>query len=104
MKGRASPIGPESCVSHREVWDEALTGVLVGQVLSHVTKPVRDADAFCVAEGSTAGSAIASTLPVPRGLRPWHVGKPLVWEPGGLMPGLSCEGRSALGRPEGRSQ
>jgi hypothetical protein len=32
MKGRASQIGPESCVSGREVWDEALTGVLVGQV------------------------------------------------------------------------
>ena len=34
MNGRATPIGPESCVSYREVWDEALTGVSVGQVLS----------------------------------------------------------------------
>jgi hypothetical protein len=34
MKGRASQIGPESCVSGREVWDEALTGELEGQVLS----------------------------------------------------------------------
>jgi hypothetical protein len=29
-----------------------LTGVSVGQVSSHVTKTVRDADAFCEAEGS----------------------------------------------------
>ena len=37
MKGRASHIGPESCVSRREAWGEALTGVSAGQVLSHVT-------------------------------------------------------------------
>jgi hypothetical protein len=55
MKGRANHIGPESCVSRREVWGEALTGVSVGQVLSRVTKIVRDADAFCVAEGSMVG-------------------------------------------------
>src|ERR1700716_3192874 len=51
MKGRASQIGPESCVSGREVWDEALTGVLVGQVLSRERLQVRDADAVRVAEG-----------------------------------------------------
>jgi hypothetical protein len=68
MKGRANRIGPESCVSRREVWGEALTEVSVGRVLSHVTKTVRDADAFCVAEGKMVGSAIASALPVPRGL------------------------------------
>ena len=33
-EGRASHIGPESCVSDREVWGEALTGEAVGQVLS----------------------------------------------------------------------
>jgi hypothetical protein len=43
-------------VSDREVWGEALTGEAVGQVLSHVTKPVRDADAFCVAEGNMGGA------------------------------------------------
>ena len=72
MKGRASQIGPESCVSGREVWDEALTGVLVGQVLSRERLLVRDADAVRVAEGNMAGRAIASALPVPRGRRPWH--------------------------------
>jgi hypothetical protein len=67
MKGRANHLGPESCATRREARGEALTGVSVGQVLSPVTKSVRDADAFCVAEGSTVGCAIASTLPVPRG-------------------------------------
>jgi hypothetical protein len=67
MNGGANHIGPESrvsqsCVSHREVWGDALTG---GPVLSHVTKTIRDADAFCVAEGSMAGCAIASARPVP---------------------------------------
>jgi hypothetical protein len=33
MNGRANPIGPESCVSDREVWGEALTGESMGQVL-----------------------------------------------------------------------
>jgi hypothetical protein len=103
MNGRANPIDPESCGSHREVWDEALTGVLVGQVLSHVTKPVRDADAFCAAEGSTVRSAIASASLVPRGLRPWHVNETFC--PGtGRSHGWPSEGRrSAAGRLEGRS-
>jgi len=97
MNGRANPpcrrqIGPESCVSHCEMWVEALTGVLVGQVLSHVTKTVRDADAFCAAEGSTVGCAIASASLVPRGLRPWHATKPFVREPGGLMAGRLRKG------------
>jgi hypothetical protein len=65
MKGRANRIGPESCVSHREVWGEASTGVSVGEVSSHVTKSVRDADAFCEVEGSTVGCAIASALSGP---------------------------------------
>jgi hypothetical protein len=104
MKGRASHIGPESCVSRREVWGEALTGVLVGQVLSHVTKTVRDADAFCVAERSTPGGAIASTPAVPRGLRPWHVNETSC--PGtGRSHGRPPEkGWSASGRLEGRSR
>ena len=103
MNGRASHIGPESCVSRREVWGEALTGVLVGQVLSHVTKPVRDANAFCVAEGSTVGCAIASAPPVPRGLRPWHAGETSCPGTGRSHDWPSEEGRPASGRLEGRS-
>ena len=104
MKGRANRIGHESCVPSREGKREALTVGLMGQALSRESSLVWDADAVCGAEGNIVGCAIASALLVLRGLRPWHVGKPLVWEPGGLMPGLSCEGGSALGRPEGRSQ
>ena len=101
---RASHIGPESCVSDREVWGEALAGEARGQVLSHVTKLVRDADAFCVAEGNTEGCAIASAPPVPRGQRPWHVvdtfctgtGRSHGWPPE--------KRRSAAGRQESRSR
>jgi hypothetical protein len=104
MNGRANHIGPESCVSRREAWGEALTGVPVGQVLSHVTEIVRDADAFRVAEGSTARCAIASTPPVPRGLRPWHADETSC--PGtGRSHGWPPEkGWSASGRLEGRSR
>jgi hypothetical protein len=104
MNGVASPIGPESCVSHREVWGEALTGVLVGQVLSHVTKTVRDADAFCGAEGSTVRRVIASATPVPRGLRPWHVNETFCSGTGRSHGWPSEEGLSASGRLEGRSR
>jgi hypothetical protein len=104
MNGRANPIGPESCVSHREVWGEALTGVFVGRVLSHVTKTVRDADAFCVAEGSTARRVIASVSLVPRGLRPRHVNETSCAGTGRSHGWPSGEGRSASGRLEGRSR
>jgi hypothetical protein len=52
-----------------------MTGETMGQVMSHVTKQVRDAGAFGVVEGNTEGCAIASASPVPRGQRPWHVRK-----------------------------
>jgi hypothetical protein len=72
-EGRASHIGPESCVSDREVWGEAFTGEAMGRVLSHARKPARDADAVRVAEGNTEGCAIGIASPVPRGQRPWYV-------------------------------
>ena len=53
MKGRASQIGPELCGSGREVWDEALTGELEGQVLSR--------DARC-AMRPLGGSGLAHIL------------------------------------------
>jgi hypothetical protein len=100
----ASHIGPESCVSDREVWGEALTGEAMGQVLSHVTKLVRDADAFCVAEGNTEGCAIASAPPVPRGQRPWHFADTSSTGTG-RSPGWPHEkGWSPSGRPESRSR
>jgi hypothetical protein len=104
MKGRANHIGPESCAVGREAKDEALTGAPVGQVLSRESFVVRDADAVCEAEGNTEGCVIASARLVPRGLRPWHAdetsclgtGRSHAWPP--------RKERSALGRPEGRSQ
>ena len=99
MKGRASQIGPESCVSGCEVWDEALTGVLVGQVSSRERLLVRDADAVRVAEGNMVGCAIASALPVPRVGDLGTPAKPLVWEPGDLMAGrLRKDGPHREGR------
>ena len=103
-EGRASHIGPESCVSDREVWGEALTGEAMGQVLSHVTKLVRDADAFCVAEGNMEGRAIASAPPVPRGQRPWHVVDTFCTGTGRSHGWPSAKGRSASGRLESRSR
>ncbi len=103
-EGRASHIGPESCVSDREVRGEALTGEAMGQVLSHVTESVRDADAFCGAEGNTVGCAIASAPSVPRGLRPWHVADISCTGTGRSQVRPRREVRSASGRPDGRSR
>lgn len=103
-EGRASGIGPESCVSDREVRGEALTGEAMGQVWSHVTKSVRDADALRVAEGNTAGCAIASVPSVPRSLRPWPVADTSCTGTGRSHGWPLREGRSASGRPEGRSR
>ena len=104
MNGRANPIGPESCVSYREVWGEALTGVPVGQVLSRERKSVRNADTFCGVEGSTGVRVIASAPPVPRGLRPWHAGETSCLGTGRSHARPFREGWSVLGRLEGRSQ
>lgn len=40
-KGVANPVVPESCVVHREVQCEALTGVRAGQPLSRVRDSIR---------------------------------------------------------------
>ena len=40
-KGVANPVVPESCVVHREVQCEALTGVRAGQPLSRVRNSIR---------------------------------------------------------------
>ena len=104
MKGRANHIGPESCASRREVWGEALTGAPMGQVLSRESLLFRDADVVSVTEGSTVGRVIASALPVPRGLRPWHVGETSCPGTGRSQVRSPRKGRSAPGRPDGRSR
>jgi hypothetical protein len=59
-EGIANHTGPESCVMHREVYGEALTGESVGQPLSRESvKSVQGADAVSVAEGNTDGRVLA---------------------------------------------
>lgn len=52
---------PESCVGHREVSGEALTGVSIGQPSSREITLIPRADAFHSAEGNSRVCAIAST-------------------------------------------
>ena len=81
---RASYAGPESCVGHREVRREALTGEPVGQPWSRESFINQGADAVSVAEGNTGPSASARTARALRCLRTWHAGTLLAREPGDL--------------------
>ena len=83
-EGVATHAVPESCVRCREAPHEALTGVRVGQPLSHESHLFRGAHAVIGAEGNTSRRARASTCSTPRGLRPWHARTLLVREPGDL--------------------
>jgi hypothetical protein len=85
-KDVASYVVPESCVVHREVWREALTGVRTGQPLSRDRPIVLGADAVQVVEGNMSARAIASARMTRRGRRPWHVRTLLEREPGDLHP------------------
>jgi hypothetical protein len=85
-EGVANHTVPESCGYCREATHEALTGVRVGQPLSHESHLVRGADAVTEAEGHMARHAIASAYLTPRGLRPWHARKLFAREPGDLSP------------------
>ena len=85
-KDIASHAGPESCVTYREVRDEALTGEPAGQPLSRESfKLVQGADAVSVAEGNTDRRDKASAGSALRGLRPWHVGTLFGRELGDLL-------------------
>jgi hypothetical protein len=60
-EGIANHTDPESCVVHREVQGEALTGESVGQPLSRESfKSVQGADVVSVTEGNTDERALAS--------------------------------------------
>ena len=85
-EGIANQAGPESCVAHREVRDEALTGEPAGQPLSRESfKLVQGADAVSVAEGNMDRRDSASACSTLRGLRTWHVGTLFAREPGDLL-------------------
>src|SRR6266481_5746222 len=105
-KGIANQTGPESCVAHREVRDEALTGEPAGQPLSRESFIlVQGADAVSVVESNTGRRASASVCPTLRGLRPWHVGTFFGREPGDLLlDRLSCFGAVRIGKASSRSR
>jgi hypothetical protein len=106
-KGIANQTGPESCVVHREVRDEALTGEPAGQPWSRESnKLVQGADAVRLAEGNTDRRDSASAWMTLRGLRPWHVGTFLAREPGDLLLGRSssCKGVVRIGKTRSRSR
>ena len=84
-KDIANHVVPESCVTHREVRREALTGVRTGQPLSHDRVDIPGADAVQVAEGNISRRVIASTWITRRGRRTWHVRTLLAREPGDLQ-------------------
>ena len=102
----ASHTGPESCVAHREVRDEALTGEPAGQPLSRESfELVQGADAVSVAEGNMDRRDSASACSTLRGLRPWHVGTLIAREPGDLLLGrLSCCRAVRVGKTRSRSR
>jgi hypothetical protein len=105
-EGIANHTGPESCVVHREMQGEALTGESVGQPLSRESfKLVQGADAVSVVEGNTDGHALASARTTLRGLGPWHVETLFAREPGDLHPGRSsCFGVVRIGKTRSRSR
>jgi len=105
-KGIANQTGPESCVAHREVRDEALTGEPAGQPLSRESfKLVQGADAVSVVEGNTDRRDRASACSTLRGLRPWHVGTLFAREPGDLLLGRLSSFRAVrIGKTRSRSR
>ncbi|EFN6687550.1 hypothetical protein EIG56_20670 [Escherichia coli] len=72
-------------MAYREVWGEALTGVLTGQQLSHeMYIKLPGADVVLLTEGNIIGCDTASATWTRRGLRPWHVNTISTREPGDL--------------------
>jgi len=104
-EGLASHTGPESCVAHREVRGEALTGERAGRLLSRDRFHNGVPTPLGCAEGHTDGRAGASAWTAPRGQRLRHARTLLVREPGDLpFDRQRPDQRSASGRPEGRSR
>ncbi len=84
-EGVAIHIGPKPCTSIREGVGEASAGERIGQPLSRESDLAQGADSVSYAEGNMAWHVSASAQPTLRGLRPWHVRKLLVREPGDLQ-------------------
>jgi hypothetical protein len=84
-EGLASRIDPEPCASTREGRREASVGGCTGQPLSRDRHLIRGADDVGLSESNTFERVNASAQTAPRGLRHWHVQKPLTRKPGGLV-------------------
>src|SRR5260221_5380948 len=97
-KGIANQTGPESCVAHREVRCEALTGEPAGQPSSREsTLQFRVPTLSLLAEGNTHTRDKASACEALRGLRPWHLRTLIGREAGDLLlDRLSCRQSTRL--------
>jgi hypothetical protein len=100
----ANHVVPESCVLHREVQGEALTGVRIGQPSSRDRNSVPGADTVHLVEGNIDGRVNASARRTWRGRRTWHVRTLLVREPGDLQSDRRCRYRSMARIGKARSQ
>jgi hypothetical protein len=100
----ANHVVPESCVVHREVQREALTGVRTGQPSSCDRISISGADTVASVEGNTGGRASASARRTRRGRRTWHVCTLLVREPGDLGSDQSPHGPARIGKARSRSR
>jgi hypothetical protein len=103
-EGVAIHIGPKPCAGIREDVGEASAGERIGQPLSRESDKSQGADAVSYAEGNTDGHVSASVQPALRGLRPWHVRKLLVREPGDLQLDHSHDGVIRIGKARSRSR
>ena len=97
-------IGPKPCMGIREDVGEASAGERIGQPLSRESDFPQGADSVSYAEGNMVGHVIASVQPTLRGLRPWHVRKLHVREPGDLQLDHSHDGVVRIGKVRSRSR
>jgi hypothetical protein len=102
-EGVATHIDPKPCAGVREDVGEASAGERIGQPLSRESDFAQGVDAVSHAEGNTVGHVIASVQSTLRGLRPWHVRKLLVREPGDLQFDHSHYGVVRIGKARSRS-
>jgi hypothetical protein len=83
-KDVANHVVPESCAAHREMRREALTGVRIGQQLSHDRSLSWVPTQFHRRKATRTSASHASARPTRRGRRTWHVRTLLAREPGDL--------------------
>ncbi len=105
-KDPANHVVPESCVSHREVRGEALTGVRIGQPLSRDSHKSRTPTLLRKWKATQPSALSASARMVWRGRRTWHVRMLLAREPGDLQSdrrGL-CSSAARVGKARSRSR